>query len=265
MGGEGEPVLSAWWLMERRYLWVTYHQGDEFVISADGREVWCSLHEDGDPNRLGLYLSGPIAVMVLRVRGTPCLHACAVNIEGKAAIFAGPSRRGKSTTAAAFAQRGHAVLSEDAAALSHVEGEVMVWPGPTQIRLWPDSASSLFGAEEALPRLLQDWDKRYLDVRGDSRLYQRSPLPVGGIFFLEPREPRAEAPRTQRLGQREAMMRLIGNTHGSWIPDKEGRRAEFDLFSHLARSVPCYSLTPHADIDRIDETCDGVLDAFAVE
>src|SRR5271156_6758875 len=71
---------------------------------------------------------------------------------------------GKSTTAAAFARRGFAILSDDVSALWDCRPPFLLQPAYPQLRLWPSSVRLLFGADDALPPLTPNWDKRGLDL-----------------------------------------------------------------------------------------------------
>jgi len=76
------------------------------------------------------------------------LHASAVSIDGKAAIFLGPRGAGKSTTtAAAFGAEGYSVLEDDVVAIRFDEGVLTVVPGVPQLRLKSDAAAAL-GVED---------------------------------------------------------------------------------------------------------------------
>ena len=58
----------------------------------------------------------------LRLRGVPALHASAVAVGGAALAVVGSAGAGKSTTAAARAARGHAVVADDVLALRALLG-----------------------------------------------------------------------------------------------------------------------------------------------
>ena len=93
-----------------------------------------------------------------------CLHASAVAIEGRAVAIVGPSGAGKSSTAAAFARLGYPVLSDDIVALTGDGQRFHVQPAYPRVRLWPSAVTSLFGSRDALPRIVPDWEKRYLPL-----------------------------------------------------------------------------------------------------
>jgi hypothetical protein len=91
--------------------------------------------------------------VVLRLRGTPSLHAGAVAIDGVAVALAGEAGTGKSTTTAALAGRGHPVLADDVLALRATGGEILAQPAYPHLRLWPDIVPALLGPRAELPRL----------------------------------------------------------------------------------------------------------------
>jgi hypothetical protein len=86
-------------------------------------------------------------------RGDISIHASAVEVLGHGVLLAGPSRYGKTTLAAAFAQAGHRLLTEDSTRCS-TDGGPAILPGPAAIRLRPDVASWLTipGTRAAPPR-----------------------------------------------------------------------------------------------------------------
>ncbi|MGH2739031.1 MAG: hypothetical protein ACRDH6_00890, partial [Actinomycetota bacterium] len=69
------------------------------------------------------------------VEGLVCLHASAVALNGKATVFAGPSRVGKSTSAWRLLNEGWRLIGDDAVVLREDSGTWMVPPGSRGIRL----------------------------------------------------------------------------------------------------------------------------------
>ncbi len=111
------------------------------------------------------YLLGPVLGLFLRLRGVTCLHASAVAFGGQAVAFVGSEGAGKSTTAAALALRGHAILSDDVVALAEHDGAFFVHPAYPYLCLWPESVESIYGSADALPRFSANYDKRCLSLR----------------------------------------------------------------------------------------------------
>jgi len=88
---------------------------------------------------------------------------------GRCVAFLGSPGAGKSTTAAAFARDGHAVLSDDIVALVDQEGTFEVLPAYPHLCLWPDSVTMLYGSPDALPRFSTNWEKRRLALGKEER------------------------------------------------------------------------------------------------
>ena len=65
------------------------------------------------------------------------LHASAVRVNGRAVLFCGSSGAGKSTLAAALAQRGYPLVTDDVCTLSIGEaGAPVVYPDGRQLKFW---------------------------------------------------------------------------------------------------------------------------------
>ena len=180
-----EPVLQVWKLQGGAYFWLRYWDGVEFVVDRKGTRVWARWPGKASLEEVTVYLLGPILGFLLRLRGLTCLHASAIEVDGHALAFMGPPGAGKSTTAAAFARLGYAVLTDDITALEETRERFWVLPASPRLCLWPDSVSAVFGSREALPRLIPEdsadpaWDKRWLDLAGPEYLLRSQPLPLG--------------------------------------------------------------------------------------
>ena len=93
---------------------------------------------------LNLPLLGPIMALLLHLRGLLVLHASAVDLGGRGAVFLGNKGAGKSTTVAAFIARGHRLLADDVLAVDFpAAAEPCIVPGFPQLKLVNDAASRL--------------------------------------------------------------------------------------------------------------------------
>ncbi|HVR38367.1 MAG TPA: hypothetical protein VMU84_04675, partial [Thermoanaerobaculia bacterium] len=101
--GELPPIIDAYCF--------AYADKTRFVVARDGSAIWCTWETTAED--AATYLLGPILAFVVRLRGALALHASAVLVDDRAIVFAAPPGGGKSTLAAAFARRGHAVLADD--------------------------------------------------------------------------------------------------------------------------------------------------------
>src|SRR5262249_29214347 len=135
----GKPALIFSKLHGGRFYRFSYADKTEFVVDQTGREIWTTWPAPLTLEDNATYLLGPVMRFVLLLRGMVCLHASSVVIDGKAFALLGPAGAGKSTTAAAFAERGFSILAEDVVTLDDRGDSFYVRPAYPCIRLWPAS------------------------------------------------------------------------------------------------------------------------------
>jgi hypothetical protein len=249
-------ALAVWSLDGGRGLLLDYADGTRFVVDAAGTEVWAQWTEDATLEDTATYLLGPVAALLLRLRGRVPLHASAVRVDGGAVAFAGPGGAGKSTLAAAFARLGRSVIADDVLAVEARPEALFVHPAYPRLRLWPDSVEMLYGHRDALPLLTPNWDKRYLDVGEAADDFPADPLPLRAVYLLERRA--AEEPRIRPLPPREGLMKLIATTCATFLSDPALREREFRVLARLAREVPLRAVTPPEGADALPELCRAI-------
>lgn len=256
----GEPSLRIWKLDKEGCFRIRYGDGTEFFLTESGDKIWATWPDSLTLEDTATYLLGPIFGFLLRLRGVTCLHASAVAVDGCAVALVGAAGAGKSTTAAAFAQQGYPVLSEDVVALRDQGDSFLVQPGYPLIRLWPESVRSLYGAEDALPPLTPNWNKRYLDLTQNGFNFQRQQLPLAAVYVLDERSDDPTAPFVESLPSQAGLITLVANTYANYLLDREMRAREFELLGRLVNNLPLRKLTPHSDPARSPELCRFILD-----
>lgn len=172
------------------------------------------------------------------------MHASAVAIDGRAIVIAGNPGAGKSTTAAAFARAGATVITEDVAPVVWINGSPCIAPGYPRIRLWEDSASTLFGE---LPPLTPTWPKRYLDV---TRQFASAPVPIAKIVILEERSTHAAV---RPLSGHEAAIALLRNASMTHALEDSMRERELAQVTALADAVPVLAARAADDLGKAGE------------
>jgi hypothetical protein len=153
----------------------------DFTIALDEGVVLCRP-ATGTPAGAArdLYLN-QILPMIRAHQGELIIHASAVAIDGSVAGFVGPTGRGKSTLAAAFARAGNPFLSDDGLCLTAVDGRYLASPNRPSFRLWLDSRAAVVDGV-ALPAEQEDAKSR---VEAGAQLpFQAEALPLGAIYFL---------------------------------------------------------------------------------
>lgn len=258
LDANGKPAVRVARL-EGGHYHIRYSDDTTIVIDASGSQIWACGPDSATVEDTATYLLGPILGFVLRLRGITCLHASAVVVDGKAVVFVGPSEAGKSSTAAAFARLGYPVLADDVAPLEDHGDRFNVQPAYPRIRLWPDSAESLFGASGALPRITPTWNKRYLDLNGPGMQFERAPVELGAIYILGARGA-SPLPQLQTLGRREALMSLVAETCAARLLDRTLRAGEFECLARLVESVPVRRLIAPDDLGRLSHLCEAVIE-----
>lgn len=236
-----------------------YRDGARFAVEHRGREVWADWPENYTLEDACTYLLGSIMGFVLRLRGITCLHASAIATGDYAIAFAGSPGAGKSTLAAALAQKGFPVLSDDIVALKEEEARFLVQPGYPRVNLWPDSASALLGCENALPPITPTWDKRYLALDEGGHRFATGPLPLQAIYFLDAREAALSDPVIEEVAGRDAFMALVANTHVNYLLDRDMRRREFDLLARVAGSIPMRRVRCAANPAGLASLCETII------
>lgn len=109
---------------------------------------------DADPSAAEHWLVNAVLATYAGLRGTVCLHAAAVARRGRAIVFAGPSRSGKSTAALRMIEQGWSLVADDQAVLRRRPQGWYVFPVARTLRLlageWdPPRAWANMGKTEA--------------------------------------------------------------------------------------------------------------------
>jgi hypothetical protein len=259
----GEPALRIWRLSQSQLIHIEYQDGMKFWLDCQGAGVWVKWSDPLTLEDAAAYLLGPVFGLVLRLRGLTCLHASAFAFDGHAVAFVGGEGAGKSTTAAAFARQGHAVLSDDVVALVEREGAFYVLPAYPHLSLWPDSVEMVYGPDKKVPRFSQAFDKRRLALDTNELKFEEQTLPLKAVFILGERTRDAAAPFLETLKPRDALLSLVANSYAAHLVDNQTRGGELALFGRLVASVPIRRLRPHADAARLPLLCDLVCDTLA--
>lgn len=252
----GKPVLRVFRMLDANYYRFCYADQSEFLVDREGAEIWARWPEPLTLEDAATYLLGPIMGFVMLLRGVVCLHASAIAIGDEAVALVGPAGSGKSTTAAAFSERGYSIIAEDVVTLDDRMDHFLIRPAYPCIRLWPASVKALYGTETHLPKLTPNWDKCYLDL---SERFQRQPLPLAAIYHLGERRDDRAAPFVEPLDKSEGLMSLVANTYATKLMDKQMRAREFELLTRVLNNVPVRRVTPHSDIAHIPELCTRIL------
>jgi hypothetical protein len=258
----GEPGLRVWRVAKGEFLRIAYADGTQFWLDRKREILWAVWPESLSLEDTAGYIFGPILGLLLRLRGTTCLHASAVAVKDHGVAFVGAAGAGKSTTAAAFARQGYGILSDDIVALVERDGGFHVMPAYPHLSLWPDSVNMLYGSSEALPRFAPDWEKRRLDLGSQGTRFESRPLPLGAIYILGERRP-DPAPYLEKMRPQSALLALVAETYANKILDREMRASEFAVLGQLVTTVPIRQVYPNVNASKLEELCKVIREDFS--
>jgi hypothetical protein len=250
----GESALRIFKVDEGAFVRLAYEDGTQFWLDGKRENIWATWSRGSSIENAASYLLGPILGLMLRLRGVTCLHASAVAFEDRSVAFVGQTGAGKSTTAAAFAQHGYGVISDDIVALEEREGVFHVMPAYPHLCLWPESVKMLYDSPEALPKLLPDWEKRRLTLGEEGTRFESRCLPLAAIYVLRERRP-DPAPYVEAIRPQNALLALVADTYANKILDREMRAREFAVLGRLVTAIPVRRVYPHEDPTRLEELC----------
>ena len=166
---------------DRQYL--AWDAVGAFLIT-DGRRIDVEPAPGVDDALIAFPLLGPVLALLLHRRGLLVLHASAIAVAGRSAIFMGDKGAGKSTTASAMIRAGHDLLTDDVVALDLTNpNQPMIVPGFPQIKLAADAAAAIsFRDAEVRPQAHPAIDKMQHRLNG---AFSGDRAPASRIYMLE--------------------------------------------------------------------------------
>lgn len=235
----------------------------EFEISPTGNKIWATwtnlLLEE-----VTAILLGPVLGCALRLQGKVCLHSSVIAIDGHAIALIGVKGAGKSTTAAALAQRGYPILSDDVAVLAGCKETFLVQPGYPRLRLWKPAVNALYGSEVGLSRVSRQLDKHFVELNQNGASawrFQPQPLPLAAIYILENRQPELASPTIKPISQKMGLMHLMTHRYPQFLTlDRDRQFQEFALLSCLAATVPIKQVHRPDELEKLPRLCEVILD-----
>jgi len=212
----------------------------EFLVAPDGRRIVCRALPGATADVLQTYLLGQVLSFALLKQGIEPLHATAVVVGGGAVGFLGDCGYGKSTTAAAFLQGGHRLLTDDLLVVSAGDGAVLAHPGPARIKLFPEPARVLMGGTARGTPMNGATSKLVIPLDGAPV----SAVPLRALYVLAPPTARRRRAVTiRRLSPRRAFVELVRGSFNVVVLEPARLARQFELAAWLSTSVPVKSLS----------------------
>jgi hypothetical protein len=188
--------------------------------------------------------------ILLHQRERIVLHASAVRVNGRAVLFCGPSGAGKSTLAAALAQRGYPLVTDDLCTLS-ADGAAapLVHPDGRQLKLWAHAIERLDLAQQRGERVRQSLEKFYVEP---SEVFTE-PLALGAVYALREARP-PHAPGIERPNVVDAALLLRRNAYRPLLVRRMDQKANyFHAATTIANVAGIFYLTRALDFGKMPE------------
>jgi hypothetical protein len=206
----------------------------EILVARDGRSIICYRLPQSNSESFNVYLLAQALSFCLVKNGFEPLHATAVVVAGRAAVFLGDCGFGKSTLAVAFLQAGHRLLTDDLLVLRVSPDELVVYPGSPRVKLFPEMAQRWLG--NGLRGVPMNPQTKKLIIPLDKSRVSAGAQPVGRIYALAPpTEVAGSEIRIARISEREAFVNLLASAFNYAILDSSRVRRQFEGTQVIAR------------------------------
>lgn len=215
----------------------------------DGQTMIVEPVQGAAEANIRLFLLGTAMGIVIHQRGMMPLHANAIEIDGAAVAFMGPSGVGKSTLADWFTQQGFRMVADDVCAIRLVDGVPMVEPGIPRLRLWEDALAARGSSSDGLALSFSgDPDYRKFDLPLPIAAGTDAALPLAAVYLLD----RGPALKLERLAGLAATRALFAHTYrGEYVREAGLPRIHMAICLAVASAAPCFHAKrrwSHADM-----------------
>ena len=230
----------------------------EFMISADGRRVQGRPLQKASLEAFQTYLLGQVLAHAMLRRGIESIHATALVVDGKAFALLGDCGFGKSTLAAACVRAGHRVLTDDLLIVKEQGGQLLAYPGPPRLKLFPRIARSLLGRQARGTAMNKLTRKLVIPLRADQSC--RTAVPLKALYVLRPPSQRFAPTKVtiRTLTPRQAVISLVANTFNCTVRDSDRLGRQLSHAAQIAARVPIKTLCYPRELSRLAEVVDRV-------
>ena len=224
-------------------------------LVENGTTITVEPDPDAEDRVLRLSILGPALSLAMMQQGKLVLHGSCVQIGESAAAFIGGHRWGKSTLAACLDHRNHRLITDDVLCVAPTNESVLAQPSYPQIKLWPDSASSLGKKEENLVPLHPTVNK--FGFRDICRFTQE-PAVLKRIYVLG----KGDKIGSRRLSNQEAFQSIMqhwyGCRFGRDVAQIVGEHRLLQQVSTVVKNCEVMSLTRPVDLKNLDAVAEFI-------
>jgi hypothetical protein len=249
---EALPGASAsgptWQIAGRQFLFRI--PGLARFLLIDGAEIVVAPEAESGLADIPIFILGTVFGILLHQREQIVLHASAVRVNDKAVLFCGASGAGKSTLAAALAQRGYPLVTDDFCTLT-IDGASapMVYPDGRQLKLWAQAIDRLDLAQNRGERVRQSLEKFYVEPTEAFT----EPLALGAVYVLREALP-PYAAGIEKPSAVDATLLLRRNAYRPLLVRRLDQKASyFHAAATIANVAGIFQLTRALDFAKMGE------------
>ncbi|MGC1778962.1 MAG: AAA family ATPase [Xanthobacteraceae bacterium] len=245
----GATALGPTWQIAGKQFLMRIPDIARFLLK-NGNEIVVAAENDAKAGDIPIFILGTVFGILLHQREQIVLHASAVRVNDRAVLFCGASGAGKSTIAAALAQRGYPLVTEDVCTLTLGDsGASLVHPDGRQLKLWAQAIDRLDLAQQRGERVRASVEKFYVEPREAFT----EPLPLGAVYALREARP-PHAPGIERPNVVDAALLLRRNAYRPLLVRRMDQKASyFHAATTIANVAGIFYLTRALDFAKMPE------------
>lgn len=237
--------------------WLRFPGLADFLLQPSADRILLAADASADDNTLEHLLVDQVLPRFLAHREQLLVHASAVTLEGRHALFLGPSGWGKSTLAGLLQQHGHAVYSDDCVELRLANDRHVALPTYPSLRLYSDSLDTLFpGTMETTPVASYSEKLRVSLELPEGAL---AGVPVDALYVLGDPAHASESVRISPMRPSQTCRALIAHSFRLDLADRAGNVAHFARCAAVVNAVPAFQLDYVRDYNQSRSLVDAIL------
>jgi hypothetical protein len=254
-----EQVLS--YSKQDSYHWLRFPGLADFRISDNVKEISCYPTPETTHETVRHLLLDQVLPRCMAHRGKIMLHASAVWLEEGSLLFIGESRAGKSTLAGYFHKTGQPVMSDDVIWIKANKNQILAVPSYGGLRLWEDSLSVLFNAEQSTHSMAHYSAKKRVPLGEHDFLRFGSAIPILALIVLSPpSQSSAGEIRLDPLSHREAFVEIGKKSFQLYLSDPIVIRRHMQALGRIVSRVSTYRLCMPHDYDLLPAVRQKILE-----
>jgi hypothetical protein len=220
----------------------------DFLLQFEASKILIQTETSVDVATIEHLLVDQALPRFLAHRGALLMHASAVEIAGRTALFIGQSGHGKSTLAGLLQADGQHILSDDCICIELRDAGVTAMPTYPSLRLFADSLAEVMPNAAATSAVAEYSDKRRLPMPAKGT--DLKSRPVTALYLLG--DPATAPTETVITAVRpaEACLALIRDSFQLDVTDRSRMVSQLERCSEVARRLPAFHLDYPRDFSR---------------